>query len=102
MSSEYLTFNQGSQWQLHKAVGDTGYLGEEPKSNAVPGNRQYKVYRGKALTGELHQDFGQRGVLHDYGAGKKPKAEKINWKNVDKPHHDVNSVYNERNPGVGD
>ena len=99
--SEYLSFNSLGQWELHKAIGDAGSLMAPPKDEGVPGNKPFKVFRGKALTGELHEDFGQRGALKDFGGGKRPKANKINWKNVGKPHKNVDSVYDERNPGVG-
>jgi hypothetical protein len=89
---EYLSFNKCGQWELHKA--------EEPKSDYKPGSKEYQVHHGAALTGELHEDRGQKGSLHNFSGGKRPKQ--INWKNVGVPSKAVASVYNERNPGVGD
>ncbi len=98
--SEYLTFNKSGQWELHKATNANDGTDKEPKSDYKPGSKQYKVFRGAAMRGDLHEDHGQKGTLHDHGGGQRPKA--INWKNVGRPGKDEASVYNERNPGVGD
>lgn len=98
--SEYLSFNKGGQWELHKATNPDTPDEVEPKSDYKPGSKKYDVFRGAALTGDLHEDHGQKGTLHDTGSGKRPKQ--INWQNVGKPSKDNESVYTERNPGVGD
>ena len=82
--SEYLSFNKCGQWELHKA------------------DKPFKVYSGQAITGELHEDRGEGGMLHNFGGGKRPKAARVNWENAGKPAHNMDSVANERNPGVGD
>lgn len=98
--SEYLTFNKSGQWELHKATNANDGTDTEPKSDYQPGSKEYKVFRGATLNGDLHADHGQKGMLHDTGSGKRPKQ--INWKNVAKPSRNAASVHNERNPGIGD
>lgn len=79
--SEYLSFNKSGQWELHKAT-------------------PHKVYGGQAKDGNLHEDHGTKGSLHGYGSGNVARA--IDWKDAAKPAHHMESVANERNPGVGD
>jgi hypothetical protein len=98
--SEYLTFNKSGQWDLHKATSPNDATDREPKSDYKPGSKEFKVFRGAALNGDLHADHGQKGTLHDSGHGVRPKQ--INWGNVGKPSRNAASVHNERNPGVGD
>lgn len=95
---EYLTFNKSGQWELHKSTNANDGTDKEPKSDYKNG-KQYQVFRGNTVTGELHEDRGQKGTLHDYGGGVRPKQ--INWANVGRVGKPVESVYNERNPGVG-
>lgn len=96
--SEYLTFNKSGQWDLHKSTDEAPKA--EPKSDYAPGSKEYKVFRGAALNGDLHEDKGQKGTLKDFSGGKRPKQ--INFANAGKPSRNEASVYNERNPGVGD
>lgn len=98
--SEYLAFNKSGQWELRKATNDHSAEDVEPKSDYKTDSKKYGVYRGAALDGDLHEDRGQKGTLHDTGYGKRPKQ--INWKNVGRAHKDNESVFTERNPGVGD
>ena len=98
--SEYLTFNKSGQWELHKATNDHSAEEVTPGSDYKPKSKKFGVYRGAAMRGELHADYGQKGTLHDHNGGQLPKA--VNWKNVGRVHHDNESVHNERNPGVGD
>lgn len=98
--SEYLSFNKSGQWELHKATNHNDGTDKEPKSDYKPGSKDYKVFRGSALDGDLHEDHGQKGSLKDFSGGQRPKQ--INWKNVGKPSKNNESVHNERNPGVGD
>lgn len=81
--SEYLSFNKSGQWELHKATGE-----------------KFKVFSGNAKDGELHADHGTKGSLRGILSGNKKKG--INWENAGKPPHNMESVANERNPGVGD
>lgn len=101
MSGEYLTFSKSGQWELHKATNDK--TGDEvvPKSDYKPGSKEYKVYRGAALTGDLHADHGTKGSLRDHGGGTRPKNGS-NFQNAGKPYKENASVFTERNPGVGD
>ena len=64
--SEYLSFNKCGQWELHKVAVD----------------KPFKVYGGQAVTGELHEDHGDRGMLHNFGGGKRPKAGRVNFENA--------------------
>jgi hypothetical protein len=103
--SEYISFNKSGQWELHKVspLNDTLHQAEEkkaPKSDYKSGSKEYQVHHGAALNGDLHEDHGQKGTLHNTGSGVRPKQ--INWSNVGVPSRPVASVYNERNPGVGD
>lgn len=100
--SEYLSFNKCGQWELHKATNFNDADSTPPKNiNEGPHDKPFKVYRGNAKDGELHADFNQRGMLHDHNGGLRPKAQRINWKNVGKPSQPLDSVYAEHNPGVG-
>lgn len=97
---EYLSFNKCGQWELRKATNDK--TGDEvaPKNDYAPSSKPYKVFRGAALTGDLHEDTGQKGSLKDFGGGKRPKQ--VNFKNAGLPSKENASVFTERNPGVGD
>lgn len=99
--SEFLQFNQRGQWSLHKATNFNDSAQKPPKSDYTPGSKQYKVYGGKTMTGELHEDHGTKGTLRDFGGGARPKNS-FKFKNVGKPARNAASVHNERNPGVGD
>jgi hypothetical protein len=94
---EYLKFSSLGQWTLCKAAMLT-----EPKDDYTTHDKKYKVYGGAARHGQLHEDHGDKGALHNFGGGKHPKAGRINWEKVGKPLHPVHSVYTERNPGAGD
>ena len=96
--SEYLAFNKSGQWELHKATNTSP---SDPKSDYKPGSKQFKVFGGPALNGDLHEDHGQKGSLHDFSGGHRPKNQ-TNWKNVGLPHKENASVFTARNPGVGD
>lgn len=98
--SEYLAFNKSGQWELHKATNFNDGDSKAPK--VVGAGKPFKVFRGAALNGDLHEDKGQRGSLHDFNGGTRPKAQRVNWNNVGKPEHPVDSMYSERNPGQGE
>lgn len=99
--SEYLAFNKSGQWELHKATNANDGTDKAPKSDYKPGSKENKVYEGAALNGDLHADYGQKGSLKDHNGGVRPKNQ-TNWANAGKPHKDIASVHNERNPGIGD
>lgn len=93
---EYLTFSQLGQWTLHKVEEK-----EPPKSDYTPTDKPFKTYNESSMRGELHEDFGQKGSLHNFGGGKRPKSS-WNHRTAGKVSHLMESVYNERNPGIGD
>jgi len=91
---EYTKFNSFGQWTLHKSV-------EHPYGATPKVDKPFKVFNGKGKTGELHEDHGQKGTLHDFGGGHRPKPT-WNKRNIDKVPHPVHSVQTERNPGLGE
>lgn len=94
---EYLTFNNGGQWDLRKSYG------EPPKSMDKPGNKPFNSYSNTTLNGQLREDRGTRGQLHSFGQGNKPKPEGVKaTRNWAKPAHQVDSEYADENPGVGE
>ena len=99
--SEYLSFNKSGQWELHKATNNNDGTDKEPKSDYKPGSKDFNVFRGSNLDGDLHEDRGQKGSLKDFNGGTRPKNQ-TNWKNAGKPSKASESVHNARNPGVGD
>ena len=94
--TEFLKFHANGQWSLHKALSP-----QAPKTDYQPGSGQYKVYGGSTMDGALHVDNGMKGSLRNFNGGKRPKNT-FSWKKVGKPSRMAASVYNERNPGVGD
>lgn len=97
--SEYLAFNSGGQWELHKATREPA---EEPKSDYKPGSATYTARTKSNLDGNLPKDIGQKGTLHDTNGGDVPKGGRVNIKAVVKPARQMQSQYNARNPGIGD
>ena len=81
---------------MHKALPTS----EHPYGAAPKVDKPYKVYGGKALTGELHEDFGSKGSLHNFGGGHRPKNA-YNKRTAGKVARPVHSVASERNPGLG-
>ena len=95
---EYLNFSPLGQWTLCKATAPDSADEEPPKDEGSPTGRKYKVYHQKL--GELHEDRGTKGSLHDFGGGTRPK-QKPNWRHVGKIPRKLPSVYDDRHPGVG-
>jgi len=94
---EFLKFNAQGQWSLHKVYN------EPPKDANKLNNTPFKSYSSATATGQLHEDRGFRGALHDFGGGKRPKPEGVkSRRNWGKPPHVMDSVYNDQNPGEGD
>ena len=94
---EYLTFNSGGQWDLHKSYGNP------PKDEGTPNNRPFKSYSTSTADGQLREDRGTQGSLHIFGQGKHPKPEGVqarrNWA---KPPHRTTSEYADEFPGSGE
>lgn len=99
--SEYLAFNKGGQWELHKATNDKTGDQVEPKSDYKPGSATFAARTGSQLNGDLPKDTGQKGTLHDTNGGDVPKGGRVNIKAVVKPARRMESQYTARNPGVG-
>lgn len=101
MRSEYLTFNPGGQWSLHKALVEPGTLKDPTKQGGTPGKPFHSITTSTE-EGRLPEDRGQRGTLHNFGQGKRPKPShltgKLKW---GQPTHRVDSAYENQNPGIG-
>ena len=87
---ELLKFNSLGQWSLHKQVGEHA---DEPDND-------YMSYRARSLTGQLPEDHGNRGELHNVGNKRSPK------KNSDERMHGkvptpVGSAKEDISPGLG-
>ena len=84
---EYTKLNALGQWELCKAKAD----------------KPYEVFGGASVNGELHEDHGQKGTLHNFNGGDRPKPKGVwNKRHVIQPTpHPEHSVASERNPGLG-
>jgi len=101
---EYLKVADNGQWSLHKSVDITKPLSAQPVNSfatAPKVDKPYKVYGGKTLTGELHEDRGQKGSMRNFGGGDRPKNA-YNKRTAGKPFKEEHSVTAERNPGLGE
>lgn len=94
MSTEYLAFNSGGQWELHKS-------NVQPKSDYKPGSATFAARAPANLNGDLPKDLGQKGTLHNTGSGNVPKGGRVDIKEVVKPARRMESQFNARHPGVG-
>lgn len=96
---EFLKFNTLGQWSLHKSLRPVKQ--PAPFTTARPVvDKPYQVYGGASVNGALHEDHGQKGTLHNFGGGKRPKNA-YNKRTAGKPKHSEHSVNSERNPGQG-
>lgn len=95
---EYLSFQKNGQWDLHKTTNDRD---AETVAPHTADTRPFNVFQGHSMTGELHTDHGTQGSLHDFGGGIRPKAEHTKISRIGKPIHPVDSMYSDRNPGIG-
>lgn len=94
---EYLKIFDNGQWELKKVYGDP------PKSADAPGNRPYKSFTNATATGQLREDRGTKGQLHNFGAGKHPKPEGVeSARHWGKPSHEMDSEYADQFPGSGE
>ncbi len=100
--SEYVTFNKQGQWELHKSTNDRTGDEIEPKSDYEPSNKPFKARAKSSLDGDLPEDHGQKGTLHDTNGGNVPKGGRVDIKERVKPYRSMQSQYTARNPGVGD
>jgi len=94
---EYLTFNSGSQWSLHKALQPEGQ--SSPRSEGLYPDADYKVYRN--VTGQLHEDHGQKGSVHGNPGNKRAPKQGQARRNWGKPATAVRSLAADINPGLG-
>lgn len=105
---EYLKFNSGGQWELCKAINPAtdniigGGTLKDPKDADKPGNTPFRSISAASAEGRLPQDRGTRGALHNFHGGRRSKP-KVNMspRRWGKPTHNVDSVYEDQNPGVG-
>ena len=99
--AEWTTFDTNGQWVLHKNTNARAPGTYQPKDTLGDvKDKQYKVYHNK--TGELHEDHGQKGVLHDFGGGYRPKQSHPSPRNIGKVPRKVDSVFSDRDPGAGE
>lgn len=81
---ELLKFNKNGQWELVKAKEEN----------------DYNSYRSRTLEGQLPEDHGAKGQLHNVGNVRAPRKisdDKMKGK-VPTP---VSSAHDDNNPGVG-
>ena len=78
-----LKFNSGGQWTLIKAS-----------------ENDYKSYRGMHLQGQLPEDHGTKGQLHNVGTVRAPR-QNSKEKMQGKVPHRTSSSFEDRNPGEG-
>jgi hypothetical protein len=96
---EYLTFNSGSQWTLHKATQEVGTL-KDPTKATTP-SKPFHSVTASTKEGRLPEDRGQRGTLHNFNQGRRPKpAVHMSPRKWGKPTHRVASAYANQNPGI--
>lgn len=96
--NERISFAKNGQWTLHKTTPLKAPKGVEGSST----DDKYKATNAAAREGRLHEDFGQKGSLHNFGQGHAAHdAARSNPRKDAKPTEGMNSVYEERNPGTG-
>jgi hypothetical protein len=96
---EYLSFAPNGQWTLCKAVTETGTL-KQPTS---PGNpaKPFHSITTSTEEGRLPEDRGQRGALHNFNQGKRPKPDHLQGRRKwGEPTHRVANAYENQNPGA--
>jgi hypothetical protein len=98
---EYLAFTPNGQWTLHKATQEEGTL-KQPVSQPELGNpkRPFHSISTSTEQGNLPEDRGQRGTLHNFNQGKRPKPSHLTGRRKwGEPTHRVGSAYENQNPG---
>lgn len=81
---ELLKVHPNGQWELVKAKDEN----------------DYRSYRSLDLQGQLPEDHGTKGQLHNVGNVRPPKSNSKHKMRGDVPHP-TTSAYDDRNPGVG-
>ena len=99
---EYLTFNSGSQWELHKAAKPP-YSSPEggmstPREQGESGN-DFKAYR--STTGQLREDHGTKGLVHGNPNNKRAPKQAQARRNWGKPAQMLPSSAANSEPGLG-
>jgi len=99
---EYLTFNSGSQWSLHKSA-KSPYSSPEggqstPRIAGQPDN-DFRAYR--STTGQLREDHGQKGLTHGNPGNKRAPKQGMPLKHQGKPATLLPSSAANTNPGIG-
>jgi hypothetical protein len=93
---EYLSFAPNGQWTLCKATTETGAL----KRPVAEDGKPFHSISTSTELGNLPQDRGQRGTLHNFNQGKRPKPpSKLSPRKWGQPTHNVGSAYENQNPG---
>lgn len=99
---EYLTFNNAGQWTLNKSAKPP-YSSPEggistPREQGEP-NNDFRSYG--STTGQLHEDYGQRGSIHGAPGNKRAPKQGESKRNWGKPANLLPSAASYANPGVG-
>ena len=96
---EYLTFNPQGQWTLHKAaIVEPGTLKDPTGPSKKP---PFHSITTSTEQGQLPEDRGQRGTLHNFNQGKRPKPSHLMGRRKwGEPTHRVANAYENQNPGT--
>lgn len=96
-----MSFNQQGQWTLNKATQEVGVLKDPAQTAPGATNKPFRSISTSTEEGRLPEDRGQRGTLHNFGQGKRPKPSHLTGQRKwGQPTHPVSSAYANQNPGV--
>ena len=98
---EYLTFNSGSQWELHKAANPPYTSPEGGISTPSQGytSNNFRAYR--STVGQLREDHGTKGSVHGNPGNKRAPKQGQSRKNWGKPPMLLPSSAANSEPGIG-
>jgi hypothetical protein len=91
---ELLKIHPNGQWTLVKASG-VATAGTRPGKD-----EDYKSYRSMNVQGQLPEDYGTKGQLHNVGTVRSPRSNSKERMEGKVPHP-TTSYSDDRNPGVG-
>jgi hypothetical protein len=98
---EFLKFSPNGQWSLHKALTHATQEVGVLKDPNEPSKKPFHSITTSTEEGRLPEDRGQRGTLHNFGQGKRPKpSHKMGERKWGEPTHRVANAYENQNPGT--